>query len=410
MMNLSLRTNHLKMITSLRGQKTYNYLTIMNLHIDNDTCHEIIFTQGGVSHSLDKLYYNEHLVWQKLPPHDYSQDYFTIESREDNNSITLVANGTPLSIRLYYSTDDGTTWSSYSEASSKQWVLNTGDKILFKANEYRYYKTSNDYWSFTGTKTHKVYGNIMSLLYGDNFIGQTSFPPDSTYLSIYNFGSLFKNDAYLLDASNLILYATTLTDCCYHSMFANCTSLAKAPALPATTLTEGCYGVMFGGCSSLTKAPALPATTLAKLCYNSMFMNCTSLTEAPELQATTLAEKCYSLMFVNCSSLITAPVLPATNLVIECYREMFWACSSLTEAPELKATTLAEKCYYHMFRNCTSLKKIVCLATNISATQCVTGWVDGVYATGDFYKAASMSSWTTGTDGIPSGWTVNNYS
>lgn len=134
----------------------------MNLTIDNTSCKEIIFTQGGVSHSLDKLYYNEHLVWEKQSQHDYSQDYFTIESLEDNNDITFVAKNNPPSLTLYYSTDDGTTWSAHNEASSKQWVLNTGDKILFKANTPRYCVNPLNYWSLTGTKTHNVYGNIMS--------------------------------------------------------------------------------------------------------------------------------------------------------------------------------------------------------------------------------------------------------
>ena len=33
-------------------------------------------------------------------------------------------------------------------------------------------------------------------------------------------------------------------------------------------------------------------------------------------------------------------------------------------------------------------------------------WVNGVASTGRFVKAANMKSWTTGTSGIPNGWTV----
>ena len=33
-------------------------------------------------------------------------------------------------------------------------------------------------------------------------------------------------------------------------------------------------------------------------------------------------------------------------------------------------------------------------------------WVTGVAADGIFVKDANMSSWTTGANGIPSGWTV----
>jgi len=59
-----------------------------------------------------------------------------------------------------------------------------------------------------------------------------------------------------------------------------------------------------------------------------------------------------------------------------------------------------------MFSGCTKLTHIECLATNISATACVNNWVSGVAASGIFIKDANMSSWTTGTSGIPSGWTV----
>jgi hypothetical protein len=51
-----------------------------------------------------------------------------------------------------------------------------------------------------------------------------------------------------------------------------------------------------------------------------------------------------------------------------------------------------------------------CLATNISASDCTYNWVNGVASNGTFTKVASMSSWTTGTNGIPSGWTVQDYS
>ena len=43
------------------------------------------------------------------------------------------------------------------------------------------------------------------------------------------------------------------------------------------TMESSCYAYMFAGCTSLAQAPALPATTLANSCYDSMFYGCTSL-------------------------------------------------------------------------------------------------------------------------------------
>ena len=61
---------------------------------------------------------------------------------------------------------------------------------------------------------------------------------------------------------------------------------------------------------------------------------------------------------------------------------------------------------YEMFNGCSSLSYIRCIATDISASNCTYNWVNGVAASGTFKKASSMSSWTTGNNGIPSGWTV----
>lgn len=125
---------------------------------------------------------------------------------------------------------------------------------------------------------------------------------------------------------------------------------------------------------------------------------------------TTVPTNCFQYFFNNCNGLVSAEnlILPATTLGEGCYYEMFYNCTSLTTAPELPATTLANNCYGFMFYGCSSLNYIKCLATDILAGGCTSGWVNGVSATGTFVKNASMSSWTTGNDGIPTGWTVQD--
>ena len=335
---------------------------------------------------------------------DYSKEYLTIECLSAG-TITITASHASVSKTISYSTDNGSAWTNLTTSTSAQ-SLGTfaiGDKVLIKGANNAYGNISY-YNFFGGTAQVKVYGNIMSLIYGDNFIGQTSFPADSSN----NFRNLFYNYTNLTDASNLILAATTLTWGCYYYMFSYCTNLTQAPELPATTLTDSCYYCMFQSCTSLTKAPKLPATTLANSCYCYMFYLCTSLIKAPELPATTLTDSCYAKMFSNCESLIKAPELPATTLTQDCYAEMFYNCTSLTTAPELLATTLTQECYYHMFAGCTSLNEITCLAINISAEDCTTNWVQTGVATGTFIKHPDMDSWTIGVNGIPSGWTVYN--
>ena len=367
---------------------------------------------------------NETVYYDDAIPVRYDTQYLTFVAEADNMSVGLTNAGNNV---YQYSVDSGTTWNNLANNQSTSSV-NSGETILFKASGLTSYP-------YTGigrlkpTVNARVQGNIMSLVYGDDFARKTSLAIDRQFVS------LFSGCTGLTSAENLIMPATTLTVNCYNVMFEDCTSLTTAPALPATTLANYCYMSMFNGCTSLTTAPELPATTLAErcyshmfasctslttapsvlpattlayYCYDNMFSGCTSLTTAPELPATTLTNECYRYMFNGCTSLTTAPELPATTLASGCYDYMFNGCTSLATAPELPATTLAQYCYYQMFKGCTSLNYIKCLATDISATGCLSNWVNGVASTGTFVKAASMNDWTTGVNGIPNNWTIEN--
>lgn len=250
----------------------------------------------------------------------------------------------------------------------------------------------------------EVCGNIMSLLYGENYTGgETIFPTGSTT----GFTSLFRGCIHLIHSSKLILPATTLIGSCYSYMFGGCENLLDTPALPATTLAGSCYKAMFTGCESIIEAPALPATTLKESCYWVMFQDCNSLIKAPSLPATTLANYCYDHMFSGCTSLVNAPDLPGSTLKYNCYLGMFSGCTSLTKAPDLLAETLVGSCYARMFDGCTSLNSIKCMASDLSASNCLYEWVNGVNASGTFTKLYGKS-WPSGTSGIPTGWTVQN--
>ena len=290
---------------------------------------------------------------------DYTNSYLTIESLTDNNTITLRIPPGVTSAELTsvsYSTD-GTDWTALEIDSTLQTIivgLNQGDKVYFKGlgRQYATYDAPS-YCNFSGTDDFMVYGNIMSLLYGDDFASQTTLPAGSDN----TFSALFMDNDHLVSAENLILPATALIERCYSYMFFNCPSLTKAPALPATTLADRCYMYMFIDCTSLATPPALPATDLEYGCYVGMFYGCASLMTAPELPATTLADWCYFRMFYDCSSLTTAPALPATDLADYCYYVMFYGCSSLTTPPALPATTMKYACYANLFENCYSLSE-----------------------------------------------------
>ena len=300
----------------------------------------------------------------------------TLEAIEAGAVVTFNNNASgPVTYRV----NSGAEQTIANGASKNITLSAVGDKVQFFGNNAVYAPSGINSSSIACSKDCYVYGNIMSLVNSTNFAIETELTAD------YAFSHFFENNTNIKNKTG------------------------SALLLPAITLTRGCYSYMFSGCSSLSTAPELPATGLAYNCYQGMFSSCAALTTAPSLPATILAENCYGNMFQNCTGLVNAPILPATTMVKNCYNSMFEGCTSLIQAPDLPAVTLEFGCYYHMFIYCSSLNSVTCLATDISATACVTQWLLNVAPNGTFTKAAGMSSWPRSEYGIPSGWTVNNY-
>ena len=353
--------------------------------------------------------------------HDYSKDYLTIKALEEGTfSFTMDSKlGVNVVPYMSYSIDNGNTWNTVNNLNNKavtittptiregQTVIWKSEAIQFCTNKDSYPGGNIGYGKFSSTGEFNLSGNIMSLMYGDEFIGQSQLKElISTGYNAGSFSGILKSCS-IVSASNLVLPATTLVKNCYASMFKDCTSLTVVPKLPATILADSCYSDMFSGCTSLTTAPELPATILADSCYSGMFSGCTSLVTAPELSATTIASTCYSNMFNGCISLTIAPELPATTLASRCYQDMFRDCTSLTTAPELPATTLISECYLNMFINCSSLNYIKAMFITLESVERATyDWVDGVASTGTFVKNSAATWDETGANGVPSGWTV----
>ena len=156
--------------------------------------------------------------------------------------------------------------------------VTAGNKVLFKGHNFDV--TSNAscqqypifyeaYSEYADRGRFNVEGNIMSLLYGDNFIGQTEINFDKQPV----FGFLFVRNTGLINAENLILPATTLPIYCYQSMFLGCTSLITAPKLLAETLSLGCYSGMFYECTSLNSITCLGINTNQDDCTTDWLYN-----------------------------------------------------------------------------------------------------------------------------------------
>lgn len=282
-----------------------------------------IIPEGSVTQVTDSL---NRVIWQKTQPvPPLANTYFYVEDISGSaNTLTIRKqfSGAP-TITVYYSTDQQ-NWSSMgnTDTTGITATIPSNGKLYLKCNTNAWYNSEPNI--ITATGNYNVGGNIMSLLYGDNFIGETSFPNGSEN----NFRSLFVSCLTVINANNLIL-PTNTTKCCYEGMFSSCRNLTTAPALPATTMTNACYEHLFYNCTSLTTAPILPATTLAIICYEGMF------------------------------------------------------------------------------NGCTNLNSVTTYAQDISATNCIANWLKNVAATGDFYNLGG-ATYTSGADGIPTGWTEHN--
>ena len=204
---------------------------------------------------------------------DYNSKYLTFESISKGSIIWHNNYNTEVEGKvIYYSINEG-NWipisSNYNVTSANTITVNKGDKIRFKGNNltYSYNVVNQAEFNFRNGVQVKIYGNIMSLIYGDNFIGQTTLTKDRTFEAI--FGKIAYKVPNIIDVSNLVLPATTLTKDCYEYMFYNCTNIKKAPVLPATTLTNLCYNSMFYGCTSLNYIKCLATDFTANGCINS---------------------------------------------------------------------------------------------------------------------------------------------
>lgn len=333
------------------------------------------------------------------------KNYFYFENTSDAPvSAYINRMGNAPVITPEFSTDTE-TWVDYgTTASGVVFTVPTKSKLYMRCKCNGWANANSRYNKFYFTENLNIGGNILSLLYGEDYEDGIKDLPQGT--TSYTFCNIF-NAAAVEDASNLVIdfntmpeyaFMNTFNSCTsltaapsipavsnkysYTNMFYGCSSLRTSPALPATTLYEASYQNMFNrctslenvgaisattvakfsclgmfqDCTSLVNAPALPATTLGESSYLSMFQGCTALKNAPALPARTVKPNTYQSMFHGCTSLVNTPALPATAVDIQSYASMFQGCESLVNAPALPAMELAPNCYQYMFQDCTALK------------------------------------------------------
>lgn len=327
------------------------------------------------SSEISKVFQGDDLIWSKgTPPAPVSGDYLTFEILTGGTiNWKLNTEFDYTGKTIYYSKNSGATWNAITATTGgTSFNVSSGDKVYFKGENSSYYVQGTECVFSDSTAYFNVSGNILSLIYGDSFSGQTGITEQ------YTFRRLFQN-TNVVSSVNLQL-PLNVTKGCYDRMFYNCVLLTAAPVLPATTLADSCYYYMFGGCNLLAATPSLPATTLGLNCYLGMFYDCNHLIVAPSLPATTLADGCYQDMFKGCDRLATAPELLAPVLGIMSYSGMFW--------------------------DCPNINYVKCLATDRSAYKSTHMFLKNVAEYGTFVKDPSMNDWPIDREGVYDTWGV----
>ena len=133
------------------------YLTKFDTHADYLAAKdELLLPNVSLCVQENEVHYNP-------VPYDYSQDYFTVESLEDNASIKYSGGVGGYSVSV--STNNGETWTSGTYINI---ILNAGEKLLIKGNNTMYYDYEG-YAYIQSVKQHIIYGKCILLFYPNIF-------------------------------------------------------------------------------------------------------------------------------------------------------------------------------------------------------------------------------------------------
>ena len=239
---------------------------------------------------------------------------FTIPAKNPVANISYIA----------YSLDNGNSWTTVQNVDEEQVEaeaeLKAGQKVLFKGEcvsgtnwTSAATEASSNPARFSSTMPVNLGGNLASIMYGDDFVGQTAMKCSPSHA----FWNLF--------AGMPIIYATSF-------------------CLPFLSLPNAAYQRMFNFCADMVEGPAvLPATNVNTQSYHVMFSGCTSLREVPTMNVTGYTgADCLNGMFAHCYSLKRA-IVPKGNPGTGSWQSMYQSCTGITSSDPITATNIGQR-------------------------------------------------------------------
>lgn len=315
----------------------------------------------------------------------YENQYLTMEFNTDGTiSFVIPANvNTTYITDISYRVNNGEWVTTTNTSSAVTISINVvqGDIVQWKGNiPFKGYVNGNTYAHFAddGT-TFALYGNIMSLYWGDDFRNKELFPysdvhnvanpPIGIAYGLFQGTSVYSAENLILPAQNL--YTSDVQNAHhYNCMFKNCANLMYPPAvLPARIIGAYTYNEMFMGCTSLVRMPNMESIedTVGRATYMSMFNGCAALSQNTQ-QTIHMNKATYQMcqnMFRGCTSMVNAPNIEVYELgtplsgygTSMTFASMFYSCTNLRTPPErFDITEVDNGTFYTTFANCSQLQ------------------------------------------------------
>lgn len=336
--------------------------------------------------------------------------------RKNYLAFTIVGGSAQLSHSkgVSYSLDGGVTWKKCWGFSG---VANPPEPIEIPAASTVLFKnvpssiSSDDgtgYFKVTVANGGGVYvhGNIMSLLYGDDFENKVVVPD-------YAFIDAFKA-VPIIGVEKGLLPALKVGSLAYHKLFYGQKNFTEYPDLPATDIGESCYAQMFDFAGGVPMQE-LCAKNLSYCCYDNMFYN-SNITQSPIIYINgNIGQKAFSSMF-SASNIRRMREFRVNNwsgfmsVNVELFKRTFANCIYLTEVelPPFSAID-SSNVFVETFQNSHSLRRIKFIVNDNSVIRldAFKDWVSGVAEEGVFVTTSYVKSiLPVGVNGIPEGWTV----
>ena len=183
---------------------------------------------------------------EEVPPAWTVPDNFTFVALEANSTVKMQSSGGP-SVSIEYSTDNGSTWQTFTVGSTTVTLANINDMVQFRATSANSafassYNSAFNYWVLTGSL--EAAGDFRTLYSKD---GWSSLTNASNYACV----KMFDNCSALKDAHHLNMGFSYWNTNAAARIFQNCTGLKRGPYLKTTNTGSYALEYFFYGCTSI---------------------------------------------------------------------------------------------------------------------------------------------------------------